>query len=213
MDYETARQIQERLREQVVLRGPGKPIRLVAGADVSYAKHDNTLYAGVVVIRLPDLETVEEARATARSTFPYVPGLLTFREAPALLRAIRKLRVEPDAFVFDGQGIAHPRGMGLAAHVGLLLDVPSVGCAKSRLVGEHEPVGPRPGDRSALRYRGETIGAVVRTREGVKPVFVSCGHRMTLPAAVSLVLRTRDRWRLPEPTRRAHLLVTQMRKG
>ena len=174
---QTARSIQDSLRRHVVLRGPGEPVRLVAGADVSYSKHDDRLYAGVVVLRLPGLDVVAEAKATGRATFPYIPGLITFREASVLLRAIRQLRVVRDAFVFDGQGIAHPRGMGLATHIGLFLDLPSVGCAKSRLLGEHDDVGPMPGDWSPLRHEGQTIGAIVRTRENVKPVFVSPGHR------------------------------------
>lgn len=213
VDYQTARSIQDSLRDRVVLRGPGKPTRLVAGADVSYAKHDDRLYAGVVVLRLPDLELVAEAQAAGQATFPYIPGLLTFREAPVLLEAIRQLRVVPDAFMFDGQGIAHPRGMGLATHIGLFLDLPSVGCAKSRLIGEHDEVGPTQGDWSPLCHEGRTIGAVVRTRENVKPVFVSPGHRMTLAASVRLVLRTVERYRLPEPTRLAHLLVNRIRKS
>ena len=213
VDYQTARRIQRSLRDQVALRGPGKPIRLVAGADVSYSKHDDLLYAGVVVLRLPGLATVAEAKAIGQATFPYIPGLLTFREAPVLLEAMRQLRVVPDAFIFDGQGIAHPRGMGLATHIGLFLDLPSVGCAKSRLIGEHDEVGPTPGDWSPLRHDGQTIGAVVRTRENVKPVFVSPGHRMTVATSVRLVLRSVDRYRLPEPTRLAHLLVNRMRQG
>jgi len=212
VDYQAARRIQESLRDQVLICGSGRPLRLVAGADVSYSKHDDRLYAGVVVMRLPGLETVAEAKATGQAKFPYIPGLLTFREAPVLLQAIRRLRVVPDAFMFDGQGIAHPRGMGLAAHIGLFLDLPTVGCAKSRLIGEHDEVGPAPGDWSPLRHEGRTIGAVLRTRARVKPVFVSPGHRMTVAGSVGLVLRSVGRYRLPEPTRLAHLLVNRIRK-
>jgi len=204
--------LQNVLRQRVVLRGSTRDIRLVAGADVAYAKHRDVLYGGIVVLRLPDLTVVDQSSATGRVVFPYVPGLLCFREAPILLAALDGLKTEPDVFLFDGHGIAHPRGMGLATYMGVLLDKPSVGCAKSRLVGEHDPVGPNVGDWTKLVHKGKTAGAVLRTREGVKPVFVSRGHRIGLRSAVRLVLRTCGRFRLPEPTRQAHLLVNKIRR-
>ncbi len=213
VDYHTAVAIQNRLREQIVFENQLKKLEFVAGADVSYNRKSPTLFGVVTVLRLPDFEEVDRAEAVLETRFPYIPGLLTFREAPVLLEAFRKIRVEPDVIVFDGQGVAHPRRMGLAAHMGLLLDKPSVGCAKSRFVGEYKPVGPRVGDFSELVFGDDIIGAVLRTREGVKPVFVSVGHKVDLPTAISVVLQTRTRFRLPEPTRRAHLLVNALRRS
>lgn len=191
-------------------------MRTVAGLDVSFDRGDDTLYAGIVVVRLPDLETVAEAGIVARARFPYVPGLLSFRELPALLQAWEKLPAEPDAAMFDGQGIAHPRRLGIAAHAGLWLDRPAWGCAKSLLTGRYDAaaLGPARGSRAALMDRGETVGAALRTRDDTNPVFISVGHRVSLDAAVALTLRLgTGRYRLPEPTRRAHLLVNALRRG
>jgi deoxyribonuclease V len=165
----------------------------------------------VVVLAWPSLEIVETATARGRSPFPYVPGLLSFREGPILMRAFRRLREPPDLVILDGQGTAHMRGFGIACHLGLLLDVPSIGCAKSRLVGEHEEPGVSPGDHVPLRHEGRRVGSVVRTRRGVKPVFVSPGHRIGHAAAVRWVVRTCRGYRLPEPTRQAHLAANRLR--
>jgi len=213
VDYHGAVAVQDRLRSRLIRRGAPKRVRRVAGADVSYDRGDDRFYAGVVVMRFPDLEIVQEVTAKGIATFPYIPGLLTFREGPVLVRAFRKLKTVPDLILFDGQGIAHPRGFGLAAHMGLLLDVPSIGCAKSRLCGEHDEPGRSAGSSTPLRYDGKTIGRVVRTRNRVKPVFVSIGHRITLASAVRWVLNTCAGYRLPEPTRRAHQLVNRVRKA
>lgn len=207
-------EIQELLREKISLKdllSLGK-LRSIAGADVSYDKGDTTLYGAVVVVELPDMEIVEQRWAKGKVTFPYIPGLLSFREAPILLKAFAMLRRAPDAVLFDGQGIAHPRGCGLGSHVGLFLDLPSVGCAKSRLVGEHGPVDEERGSYAWLVYRGKRVGTVLRTRAGVKPVFVSPGHRVSLRSATKLVLLTSRRYRLPEPIRLAHQLVNRVRR-
>ncbi|MGE5663968.1 MAG: endonuclease V, partial [Deltaproteobacteria bacterium] len=150
--------------------------------------------------------------ATLRNAFPYVPGYLTFREGPAVLSAWKKLRRRPDAMLFDGHGIAHPRRFGLASHIGVVLSIPSVGCAKKRLVGEHGEPGPDRGDWVPLTIDGETVGAVLRTRPGVKPVFVSPGHRADLASAIALVLRFCSGFRLPDPARRAHQLTRELRR-
>jgi len=203
--------IQRRLADSVrEEEGPGT-VELVAGADVSYERHAERFYAGVVVCRLPEMEVVETGRAVGRSTFPYVPGLLSFREGPILLEAFAGLKAKPDVILFDGQGRAHGRRFGLACHMGVLLDSPSIGCAKSRLVGEHREPGARRGSRVRLTDRGEVIGTVLRTRDNVKPVYVSVGHRVNLPGAVKLVLATARRYRLPEPIRHAHNEVNRMR--
>jgi len=209
--YEEALLIQERLRKQVVRRGSPRSVRLVAGADVSYDKNDNRFYAAVTVMTFPQLIVAEEVTASGVPTFPYIPGLLTFREGPILIRAFEKLERRPDFVIFDGQGLAHPRGFGLASHMGLLLDTPSIGCAKTRLWGEHAEPGPTVGSSSRLSYDGQVIGLVLRTRRNVKPVFVSIGHRISLKSAAEWVLRTCQGYRLPEPTRQAHLLVNRMR--
>jgi deoxyribonuclease V len=165
----------------------------------------------VVVLSYPDLELMDEAFVRGRISFPYIPGLLSFREAPLLLQAFRGLRRLPHVILYDGQGIAHPRGFGLASHMGVLLDVPSVGCAKKKLVGDCEEVGLRAKSTTPLKMRGEIIGAVIRTKTGVKPVFVSPGHRINLESSIQLVLDTCRGFRLPEPLRRAHLLVKKIR--
>lgn len=191
--------------------------RLVAGGDVTFSPDGERAVAGWVVWDVKDRVVVESSLAARPLRFPYVPGLLSFREAPALIAAARKLKIEPDVFMFDGQGLAHPRRFGLACHVGLLIDRPSLGCAKRRLCGT--PVPPQAaladtaGASCPLVHDGEVIGRVVRTRVGVKPVFVSIGHRITLAEAVRLTLRCCTKYRLPEPTRLAHQLVTRQRRA
>ena len=210
--YTEAVAIQNGLRGRLKRTGRlGKPT-LVAGADVSYSKRTDKVYAGIVLLSFPDLETVETVTEAGKSGFPYIPGLLTFREGPVLLRAFKRLKRPPDVVIFDGHGLSHPRRMGLASHMGILLDIPTVGCAKSRLVGQHDQPGPEVGDWARLTDAGRTIGRVVRTRVGVKPVFVSVGHMIGLAAATRVVLSCLRGFRLPEPTRRAHHLVTGFRK-
>ncbi len=196
--------IQEALRGRLVAAPLPERPRLIAGADVAYSRRTHRVYAAVVMVELPSLETVESVGVTRAAAFPYIPGLLSFREVPPLLDAFEQLSRAPDVLVFDGQGLAHPRRFGLACHAGLLLDAPSVGCAKTRLVGEHGAVPDRRGASVPLRVEGETVGAVARTREGVNPVFVSPGHRADTASAVELVLALAARYRLPEPQRRAH---------
>ncbi|HEX6940403.1 MAG TPA: deoxyribonuclease V [Longimicrobiales bacterium] len=208
-----AREIQERLRERLVLEPPaGFAPRLVAGADLSIQWKNDRGYAGIVTLDADSLETVEESTAVVPVTFPYVPGFLSFRELPPLAAAWEQLERRPDAVIFDGHGIAHPRRFGLACHGGVLLDVPSVGCAKSLLIGEHGPLGEERGATAEITIEGEVVGMAVRTRDRVKPVYVSPGHRMDLPTAVSLVLRMGAGFREPETTRRAHRLVKALRR-
>jgi deoxyribonuclease V len=183
----------------------------VAGADVS--TQGDLGYATVVVLSFPDLSVVEVQGYEARLTFPYVPGLLAFREIPPVVGALREVRSEVDVVIFDAHGRAHPRGQGLASHLGLFLDVPSVGCAKSRLVGEHEEPGPEKGDTADLVYREKVVGKVVRTRPRVSPVYVSVGNRIDLASSVDLVLRCCTRYRLPETTRQAHNAANRLRRG
>ncbi len=184
----------------------------MAGADCAFSADGRTMWAAVVVVRLPGLEPVAQAWARGPVTFPYVPGYLSFREGPVFLRAVRRLRVRPDLWLFDGQGIAHPRGFGLAAHLGVLLDAPSAGCAKSRLVGEHREPGRGRGEWAPLMFRGKQIGAVLRTRDGVRPLYVSVGHLISLRAAVRWVLAS-CRYRVPEPIRLAEQLVNRLKRA
>jgi len=177
------------------------PVSLVAGIDVSV--RGGLARSAVVVLRLPELDVVEQVLAERPVTFPYVPGLLSFREAPVILDALERLENTPQVLMFDGQGIAHPRRLGIASHLGVVLDHPSIGCAKSRLTGAYTEPAPQRGSRTWLRDGEEVIGAVLRTRDRVKPVFVSIGHRVSLDTAVELVLRCGGGYRLPEPTRRA----------
>lgn len=193
--------LQLRLRDRVVRSGDVRP-RLVAAADVSV--RDGRARAAVVVLR--GLETVEETAAERPVTFPYVPGLLSFRELPPLLAAWEKVRSSPDVLLVDGQGLAHPRRFGLACHLGVLLGIPAVGCAKSRLVGEHEAPPPRRGAWTPLVDRGEVVGAALRTRAACRPVYVSIGHRVSLETAIRVVLDASPRYRIPEPLRRADRL-------
>ena len=212
-----AQALQTELRSQVQLNRlahGSAGIRTVAGCDISFNRDDETVYAAIVVISLPGLETVEEAGVVTRSTFPYVPGLLSFRETPPLLEAWAKLRREPDAVMLDGQGIAHPRRFGIASHLGLLLERPTWGCAKSVLVGRYAEPPLQRGAHTPLIDRDETVGAALRTREGVQPVFVSPGHLLDLEGALALTLQcSTGKLRLPEPTRRAHLFANALRRG
>jgi deoxyribonuclease V len=212
----TAREIQTDLRKYVVVEPLPRLPRVVAGIDVSV--RNGEARAAVVLLSLPELSPLEAATASRSATFPYVPGLLAFREGAVILDALEKLTTDPDVLIFDAHGLAHPRRFGLATHLGVLLDLPSVGCAKSRLCGDYaEPLETRGSwthlhsERTGLPRRAEeaagqpdVIGAVVRTRDGVRPVFVSVGHRADLASAVSLVLRCAPRYRLPETTRWAH---------
>ncbi len=212
LTYADARQLQEQLAGQVRLCPIHGAVRTAAGLDCAFDKTRGKVLAAAVVLSFPDLEPIETALAEADLTFPYIPGLLSFREAPACLAAAGKLQTTPDVFLIDGQGIAHPRRLGLAAHLGLFLNRPTIGCAKSRLIGTYDQPAPQKGSHTPLVDAGQTVGAVVRTRTGVKPLFVSPGHLCTLDSAVQWTLRLTGRYRLPEPARLAHHQVTMMKE-
>jgi deoxyribonuclease V len=203
--------IQEELRKRLRLRAPKGVFRTIAAADVSYSLADDRLYAAFLLFSHPDLALMESASARGRVSFPYIPGLLTFREAPILLKAFSRLKARPDLLLFDGQGIAHPRSMGIAAHMGILLDLPAIGCAKSRLFGEGAEPDPDQGSFTPLLDHGRTVGMIVRTRAGVKPVYVSPGHRVDLDTSVRILLSLCRGYRIPEPLRQAHIFVNQLR--
>jgi deoxyribonuclease V len=208
-----AAELQRRLAGLVRLEPPGREPRLVAGCDVSYDAELGQYFAAALVLCLPGLDEVDRAETSGTTAYPYVPGLLSFREAPVLLGALALLCVRPDVLMLDGQGIAHPRRLGLASHVGVLLDMPSVGCAKSLLVGRSEEPPPERGAWAPLVHRGETVGAALRTRDRKRPVYVSPGHRMDLGSAIRLVLACGAGTKLPEPTRRADRVVGLARRA
>lgn len=204
-----ALRIQQALREKVTVTGSLRNIKYIAGADAAYQKRAQQTFitAGVVVFDYRTLTRVEESIVRQRVHFPYVPGLLTFREGPGLLAAFQKLRTRPDLIIFDGQGIAHPRGLGIASHLGIILDIPTIGCAKNRLTGEYTPPGPRRGDYSLLSIKGLVCGFVLRTRDRVKPLFISPGYKIGLNSVRNIILQCTKQVRLPEPIRWAHHLV------
>ncbi|MEW6638714.1 MAG: deoxyribonuclease V [Actinomycetota bacterium] len=208
-----ARRLQEELSGRVVA-GPALDlgsVRYVAGADVS--TEGDRAYATVVVLGFPGLSVVEVRGYEAPLEFPYVPGLLAFREIPSVVGALRQVESEVDALICDAHGLSHPRRMGLASHLGLFLDVPTVGCAKTRLTGTHDEPGPEKGSAADLVHRGEVVGKVVRTRDRVSPVYVSVGNGIDLGSAVELVLACCTRYRLPEPIRQAHNAANRLRRG
>ncbi len=211
--YKEAITIQQTLREKLILDDKKNPdkIRTIAGADISYSRGDNIFFAAVVLLEFPSMEVIAETFFTQRVSFPYIPGLLTFREGPPLLKAFEKLRTIPDVAIFDGQGIAHPRGLGLASHMGLLLDIPAIGCAKTRLVGQYSDVNNERGSYSSLILDDKVVGAVLRTKKNVKPVFISQGHKIGLKRSVEIILSSCTGYKLPEPVRKAHLTVNRIR--
>jgi deoxyribonuclease V len=224
LSYQQAIALQKELSKKVQLVELKNPPKTIAGIDCALSKDSQRIIAAVVVLRTlaaekslwetsepPGFEVIETADAIQKASFPYIPGLLSFREAPACIDAIEKLKQEPDAFMIDGQGIAHPRRFGIAAHLGLFFDKPTIGCAKSRLIGTFEEPPPQKGTYSLLKDRNEVIGAVVRTRSNVEPVFVSVGNKCLLKEAIEITLACTTRYRIPEPTRLAHQLVSKLK--
>jgi deoxyribonuclease V len=205
--------VQKELASHVKLAPyPGLP-QVIAGTDISFNRYSPTMYAGFVVYDLESKRVIERAGTVMDVKFPYVPGYLSFREIPPLLKAWKKLRAKPPILMVDGQGIAHPRGLGIASHLGVLLGLPTIGCGKSKLVGKYEEPGPQVGDASPLLHQGKKIGTVLRTKERVKPLFISPGHLCDHESAVRIVLASCTKYRLPEPTRLAHEFVNEIRRA
>jgi len=218
LSYAEARQLQTELAGRVQVVPLPKEPRLIVGLDCAFSRDGRRTFAAAVSLEVVgvrgasyDLKLVETVSAVQETRFPYIPGLLSFREAPVCLEAARRLRREPDLYVIDGQGVAHPRRLGLASHLGLFVNRPTIGCAKSRLIGAFDEPGVEKGAWSPLRDGDEVIGAVVRTRRRVRPVFVSVGHRCTLEDAIRVTLACTTRYRIPEPTRLAHQAVSRLR--
>jgi deoxyribonuclease V len=197
----------------VIREGRAEGARLVAGADLAFSSDGRRCVAGVVVWDQEDRRVVERRVVVRPTRFPYVPGLLSFREGPVIIAALRLLKCEPDLFIFDGQGYSHPRRFGIASHIGVIIDRPTIGCAKSLLVGDYDEPGPNRGDHTPLMHREEQVGVALRTRDGTKPVYVSVGHRVSLETAVRTVLYCGDGFRLPAPTRLADRLVAVEKRG
>ncbi len=209
LTVEEAIAIQESLRNQVTRSDKLKePVQYVAGVDMGFESNGTISRAAVAVLSFPDLQVVETSLAYRPTSFPYIPGFLSFREIPAVLDALEKIQITPDIILCDGQGIAHPRRLGIASHLGVILDMPTIGVAKSLLIGKHEELSDTKGSWQPLIHKGETIGAVLRTRQGVKPVYVSIGHRISLNTAIDYVLSCTPKYRLPETTRIADKLAS-----
>lgn len=205
--------IQSRLRSQVELADRLPQVRRVAGADMAFDLNANRAVAGVVIYAFPQMEEIERLWGETEITFPYVPGLLSFREAPALLKVFARVKNAPDLIFCDGHGYAHPRRFGITCHLGLLLDTPTIGCAKSLLIGTHSRLAQTAGSWTPLRDGTEVIGAVLRTREAVNPIYVTQGHRVSLPTALKFVLGVLDGYRIPRPTRDADRFVAAVKRG
>ncbi|NEQ18958.1 MAG: deoxyribonuclease V [Microcoleus sp. SIO2G3] len=209
LTVDEAIKIQEKLKDEVITEDKLKePVQYVAGVDMGFEADGTISRAAVAVLSFPDLQLQETSLARRPTTFPYIPGFLSFREIPAVLDALEKIKIIPDIILCDGQGIAHPRRFGIACHLGLIVDMPTIGVAKSLLVGKHEEIPDTRGSWQPLIHRGETIGAVLRTRVGVKPIYVSSGHKVSLPTAIDYVLRCTTKYRLPETTRIADKLAS-----
>lgn len=209
-DIKRAKMIQETLTGRVRITPLMKPPEYITGVDAAFLQ--DRVIAVACLFKYPDIILVEEAYAVTEIVFPYIPGLLSFREGPALVRAINNLRMKPDVILFDGQGIAHPKGLGIAAHIGVLLGIPTIGCAKSRLIGEYREPGLKKGNWSLLRYKGKIIGAVLRTKDKVRPLFVSPGNKVDLRGSIGIVLACTQKYRIPEPLRRADVISKKMKR-
>ena len=205
--------IQRNLREKLVIAPLQQPITYLAGADVSFDRGSDIFYAGIVVFRYTDMKLCGHSLVVTRATFPYIPGLLSFRELPALLEAWQQMSIQPDVTMLDGHGVAHPRGLGIASHFGLWVNKPTLGCAKKLLVGMHGPLDQAAGSTTAVYTRHAPVGLALRTRDRIKPVYLSAGHLLNLDDARRVAQHTVRKHRLPEPTRLAHLLVNRLRRG
>ncbi len=210
---EEAMEIQQLLRQQINLESLVQPVKYLAGADISFNLYEDVVYAGIIVLQLPELTPVVHAVAQGTAGFPYIPGFLSFREIPSLLRVWDLLPQKPDAVVVDGHGIAHPRRMGIATHFGIVTGCPSLGCAKKKLAGNYEEPALEQGAIAQLVHKKELVGYVFRSKTKTKPVFISPGNGMSIMDALSLIRASLGKYRIPEPTRQAHLLVNSFRRG
>ncbi|WP_345955463.1 deoxyribonuclease V [Mucilaginibacter sp. PAMB04168] len=208
---EQAIALQQELRQKIRIEPLDKAIRIIAGSDISFNKYSEVVYAGIVLLKYPEMEIIGHSSAISRTTFPYISGLLAFREVPALLEAWNKLETKPDLLVLDGQGIAHRRRMGIASHFGVITDTPTIGSAKSRLFGRYDDPANEPFAQSPMYHREEVIGMAIRSKRNCNPIFVSPGHRVSMEQSVQIIKHCIKGYRIPEPTRQAHILVNKIR--
>jgi deoxyribonuclease V len=210
VSIQQAIRIQEVLKDRIILKKTFSKVRTIGAGDVAYPKSEDFLLGAIVVLSFPDMKILDMATANGKIPFPYIPGLLSFREGPILIKTFQRLKLKPDVMIYDGQGIAHPRGMGLASHMGLWLNIPSIGCAKTPLLNEFISLGISKSSFQWIRKEGKNVGAVLRTKENVKPLFVSPGHRIDLLTSIQIILESCKGFRFPEPLRKAHQLSRKM---
>jgi deoxyribonuclease V len=206
-----AKTVQASLKDKIKIIPLKKKPKFIAGVDAAFS--DDKIIAVACIYHYPALTPIEDAFAVAAVTFPYIPGFLSFREGPAIIEALKRLKNKPDVILFDGQGIAHPKGLGIASHIGALLDIPTIGCAKSRLVGDYEEPDLKKGAWSPLKFNNRVVGAVLRTKDNIRPLFASPGHRIDLKASISIILNCSTTYRIPEPLRRADILSKKLKKN
>lgn len=209
-DINGAKKLQEVLKKKVSIIPLRKSPEYVAGVDAAF--FEDKIIGVTCLYRYPEIILVEEAYSITKVSFPYIPGFLSFREGSAIIKAMSNLKIKPHVILFDGQGIAHPKGLGIASHIGVLIDIPTIGCAKSRLVGNYREPGLKKGSRSSLRYNGKIIGVVLRTKDNVRPVFVSPGHRIDLKNSIKIVCGCTSTYRIPEPLRWADFISKKIKR-
>ena len=209
-DLQGARKLQEILQKKVNIIPLKKEPKYIAGVDAAFL--NNKVIGVACLYKYPEIHFIEEAYAVTEILFPYIPGFLSFREGPAIISALKGLRKKPDIILFDGQGIAHQKRLGIASHVGVLLNIPTIGCAKSRLIGTYKEPGPKKGTISSLLYQEEIVGVVMRTKDNVKPLFVSPGHRIDIQGSIEIVLACSQKYRIPEPLRRADFISKKIKR-
>jgi len=212
VDFRTACKIQNDLAERIVLKNGFNQLNMIAGCDVAYSSSTNRAYAVIGIYDFPSMRKYYEVYSVSEVSYPYISGLFTFREGPPLLKVFEKLKERPDVIIFNGQGIAHPRKMGLATHMGILLDIPSIGCTQRSMFGKNRVPGNRRGDWCHVRNnKNELIGCCIRTRENVRPIFISQGHKIDLPTAVDIILNCTTNFKMPEPLRDAHITANKIK--
>lgn len=213
IDPAEAKKLQNTLRQQILLDELSHSPELVAGADISFDLGSDMMYAAIIVLELPDLKPVARSLVSDKTSFPYIPGLLAFREMPVLLKAWNQLQLKPDVLILDGHGLAHPRRMGIATHLGIEIDHPTIGCAKNVLTGDYGELGTQKGEYTNLTADDERVGMVLRSRTNVNPIFISPGHRISFENSYSVMMQALGKFKLPETTRMAHRLANELRKG
>jgi len=208
-----AKELQDGFREEIEIKPLDKEVKTVAGVDISFDRGSDVMHAAIIVLQLPELNPIARSLISDETSFPYIPGLLAFRELPVLFNAWKQLKIKPDVLILDGHGIAHPRRMGIATHFGIETDHPTIGCAKNILTGRHGSLGDKKGQHSALRENGETIGIALRSRTNVNPIYISPGYKTSFDDSYSIIMKTLTKYKLPRTTRLAHQWANKLRRG